>query len=251
MRSFFIAVQFLTRLQVPGHRDVEGREMPRATTFFPLVGLLIGLSTALAIEALSLLWPALLAVLLALALEALLTGGLHEDAVADFFDAFGGGWTREDILRILKDSRLGSYGALALFLAVLLRAGSLLELSGAELLAASALAGGLGRFMTVLFMAALPPAQDRPGLASDVGQEIGGRHVVAAGLWLTPALAAMAWLQPAHLALAAVLVALAAGWVYRTLRRRLGGSTGDALGCVCYLTQVAVLLAAAARLPTP
>ena len=108
MRSFSVAVRFLTRLPLPEGRPVEGHELPAAAAFFPLVGLGIGAVTAGVVLAADALWSLWIAVGLSLVVEAWLTGALHEDAVADFFDAFAGGWTREDVLRILKDSRLGS-----------------------------------------------------------------------------------------------------------------------------------------------
>ena len=105
MRSFLVAVQFLTRLPVPGgSRPAEAAVLARAAIFFPLVGAGIGLYTAGIVRALGLTWPLPVAVVVALAAEAILTGALHEDAVADFCDAFGGAADREGIWRILKDS---------------------------------------------------------------------------------------------------------------------------------------------------
>ena len=105
-------------------------------------------------------WPIGLAVVIGLAFEALLTGAFHEDAVADFCDAFGGGWTRDDILRILKDSRVGSFGALGLILAVALRGGAIATLETDRLIAAVTASAALGRWAIL------------PG---DVGAAAGGR----------------------------------------------------------------------------
>lgn len=248
MRSFLIAVRFLTRLPVPEGRPVEAREMPAAAMFFPLVGALIGLVTAGTTWAGAQLWPLGLAVVLALALEALLTGALHEDAVADFFDAFGGGWTREDVLRILKDSRLGSFGALALLLSVALRAGAMTGL-GDALVAAVVASAALGRWMSVLLMATLPAVSDRPGLGREVSRSVGPWHVALGGLWTLPAALWLFQLRPEQTLLAVVALALLAVGFRAVLQRRIGGTTGDCLGCLCYLAQVVVLLAAGADTP--
>ena len=172
-RAFATAVQFLTRLPVPGGASADpssyGADIGRALALFPLVGGLIGGATALALWLGSLVWPFPLAVLLALAAEARLTGALHEDAVADVCDAFGGGATREDVLRILKDSRIGSYGLVGLGLALALRAGGLMA-AGEPARAALVLvvSGALGRLTLLAVMAAVPPVAGRPGLAGGV-----------------------------------------------------------------------------------
>lgn len=118
---FVAAIQFLTRLPVSS-RPSSSESLKLAPLFFPFVGGLVGCVTVGCICLVGLVWPAWIAVLLALSIEALLTGALHEDGLADFCDGFGGGWQREDVLRILKDSRLGTYGAVGLVFAMSLRA---------------------------------------------------------------------------------------------------------------------------------
>src|SRR5262249_19524146 len=155
-RAFLAAVQFLTRIPTPtfgSDRDEAAADLRRGVVYFPLVGGLVGLGTAALILAASFLWPRWLAVALGLAWEAWLTGALHEGAVADYCDGFGGGWTKEEVLDILKDSRIGSYGTIGLILALLLRAGALASLSGIDLLAAGAVSGALGRWLGLLVQA--------------------------------------------------------------------------------------------------
>ena len=107
-------MQFLTRIPTPKvvmDDEAERRKiLVRSAAYFPLVGAMIGAMTGATIRLAGHFWPIGLAIVIGLAFEALLTGAFHEDAVADFCDAFGGGSTRDDILRILKDSRIGSYG---------------------------------------------------------------------------------------------------------------------------------------------
>jgi adenosylcobinamide-GDP ribazoletransferase len=249
-QAFLAAVQFLTRLPVPGGMNGPGANVSllrAAVVFFPLVGGLIGLLTGSAIRLAMLAWPAEPAVLLGLAFEALLTGAFHEDAVADCCDGLGGGRTREDVLRIMKDSRVGSFGALGLLLAVLLRASCLLALEPDRLLPAVIASAGLGRWAVLVVMAAVPPIPEREGLGRDVGSRVGGRQLMLGSLFLSPALAWASVIEPVRLACgagAAFLFAL--GWG-EYVRRRLGGVTGDCLGLACYAGQLAVLLALVAR----
>src|SRR5260370_1954981 len=118
--DFLVATQFLTRLPVPRVR-FDPESLSRAAKFFPVVGLMIGFGASVLqrIAAPHLSRP--LGALLVLIFLVLITSGLHEDGLADTADGFGGGWNREQVLTILRDSRIGSFGALALVLSVLAR----------------------------------------------------------------------------------------------------------------------------------
>lgn len=246
MRTLLFAVQFLTRLPVPGTSHLSAGEardaLAGARLWFPLVGGLVGALTALAVTGAGHLWSRPAAVVLALIVEALVTGAFHEDAVADFCDAMGGGRTREDKLAILRDSRVGSYGALGLMLAVGLRASLLIALPASLLAPALIASGAAGRWTILCVMARVGPVPDRGGLAA--GQPALDWGMALAGLGLAvPALAWAAWLAPmrAGMGLAACLAfALFHGWL---LDRKLGGSTGDALGFASYTGSVLMLLA--------
>ena len=176
--AFVTAVQFLTCVPLPGginRTEVDRTLLRAAVVFFPLVGALIGAFTGSVIAVSILLWPPVVAVTLGLIAEALLTGAFHEDAVADCCDAFGGGWTRDEVLRILKDSRVGSFGAFGLMLAVLLRGGCLLVLPSDLLIPAVVASAAIGRWAILVLMRAVPPVPYREGLSKDVGERIGGR----------------------------------------------------------------------------
>jgi adenosylcobinamide-GDP ribazoletransferase len=249
-RAFGAAVQFLTRIPVPcigRDRDEVADALGRSTIYFPLVGGLVGLGTAAVIVAASYVWPIGLAVVLGLMWEAWLTGAFHEDAVADFCDAFGGGWTKEETLGILKDSRLGSYGVVGLMLALLCRISALACLSASDLLAAGAASGALGRWLGLLVMALAPALPDRPSLARALGKGHAGREVALGLLAAVPAVAAFGVLTPLRLVAALAGMALFLSWFVPYLKRRLGGITGDCLGFACYVGQLIVLLAATAR----
>src|SRR5215216_5190362 len=119
LRRFLLAVQFLTRLPVPRRLITTEDELGRAAAFFPLVGVIVGGGAAAVFVLTTLVAASPVAVVLALAFTTFITSGFHEDGLADTFDGLGGGWTRERALEIMRDSRIGTYGTLALIFLVL------------------------------------------------------------------------------------------------------------------------------------
>ncbi|WP_271300088.1 adenosylcobinamide-GDP ribazoletransferase [Sphingomonas sp. CV7422] len=243
-----LAVQFLTRLPVPGLARLSAAAaadgFARAMAWLPLIGAAIGLVTATVFTASAMLWPPVIAALLALVVEALLTGALHEDAVADFCDAFGGHARGEEALRILRDSRIGSYGALGLGLTVALRCAAIVALPPALAVAAIVAAATLGRLWAVLLAAILPPVG--AGTAARTGG-VPPRRALLALLASVPGVAPLAWLMPAAVAIQAAVALVLLPALARLLRRRIGGSTGDGLGFAVAIGQLALLLGVAAR----
>jgi adenosylcobinamide-GDP ribazoletransferase len=247
------AVQFLTRIPLPGGMNVpepDRRLLSASVGYFPWVGGAIGLTTGLVAWGASQVLPAAVAVGLALAFEAWLTNAFHEDAVADCCDAFGGGWTRDDVLRIMKDSRVGSFGTLGLLLAVGLRWSclqSLAQSAGGAMVPTCLAAGAVGRWAILRMMATIAPIPSRDGLSRDVGSQpttarlwLGSAGMLAwGGPWI--------WLNPLRALLTVGLVLLCVAAWSRYVQRRLGGVTGDCLGCQCYLAQLLVLMVACAQ----
>jgi adenosylcobinamide-GDP ribazoletransferase len=252
-----LAIQFLTRLPVPGTAglspDQVATGLVRAVGWFPLVGAMIGAVTAAVALAADRVWPALVAAGLALIVEARLTGAFHEDAVADFCDGFGGGLSADDVRRILKDSRIGSYGSLGLMLAVGLRAAlTWAVLDAAPPLAALCIivaAATFGRLLVVGLMAMVAPAPQGGGLAKDIGSGVGLPTVLLALGTALPGLVGLAILAPERLLAAAMAALVFTLWFRRLLLRRIGGSTGDCLGFAAYAGQLILLLAATAARP--
>ncbi|WP_027135859.1 adenosylcobinamide-GDP ribazoletransferase [Geminicoccus roseus] len=243
------ALQFLTRLPVraPASHGMQG--LSRAAWAFPLAGLAVGaiggLAYALA-DAAGL--PPLPAAILALAATIAVTGALHEDGLADLFDALGGHAPRARALEIMRDSRIGTYGTLALLVTVALRATSLASLQAPARVAAALLAAAcLSRAAMAVLMALQHPA--RPdGLGAASGRVAPARAGLAALLGLIPLLA-LATSSPAA-ALAALLAAASAfAATERWTRSRLGGFTGDTVGGTEQLCETACLLALAAAWP--
>jgi adenosylcobinamide-GDP ribazoletransferase len=243
-----LAIQFLTRVPVPGVSRLSVEQVKtglvRATGWFPLVGAVVGATTVATLLIAEQLWPRIVAVILALIVEARLTGAFHEDAVADFCDGAGGGRDPVHVREIMKDSRIGSYGALGLMLAVALRATLMFSLEASRLVIAIIAAATFGRLLAVIAMAVIAPAPRVEGLSKDVGTGIRGRDLTLAWLTASPALLAYAFMAPiaSLFALAASILFLI--WFRALVLRRVGGSTGDCLGFAAYVGQLIVLLSA-------
>lgn len=240
------ATQFLTRLPTPRLVAFEPDWIARSARYFPLVGQLVGLLSATVWLAVGRFWPGLPAAALAVATSVLATGGFHEDGLADTADGLGGGQDRARRLAIMKDSRVGGYGALALGLVLTLRIGLLASFPPWSGALALVVAHGGARAAAVMVMAALPYAGD-PDAAKVKPAPRGVRPLEAA-----IALAIGGWplllLGAPRAILAAGLAGLAALSMALTSRRLIGGVTGDVLGAVEQLAEVALLMGAAATM---
>ncbi len=248
-----LAVQFLTRIPVPGLANITAETakigLTKAVIWFPVVGALVGAITAGTLIAADQLWPRIIAVILALVVEARLTGAFHEDAVADFCDGFGGGMTPQRIHEIMKDSRIGSYGTLGMGLAVGLRATLLTALPDTLILPALLASTAFGRCLAVCLMAIVPPLVQGGSLAKDIGAQVSARQWVAASLLTLPFVVPLAMAVPIPLFTALVTSLIFAFWFRQFLLRHLGGVTGDCLGFGVYAGQLLILLSATATLP--
>lgn len=246
-----LAVQFLTRLPVPGLGNLTEAEIQhglrRAPIWFPLVGTLVGAITAATLLLADTFWPRIVAVLIALAVEARLTGAFHEDAVADFCDALGGGHDRESTLRIMKDSRIGTYGALGLMLAVGLRAALLVALPLALIPVALIASACFGRLLAVAAMTLIPPPQETGGLARQLQGGAQWRMPTLATMLAVPGLMPLLFTAPLALAASGLASIPFLIWLHRLLMRRIGGATGDCLGFAAYAGQLILLLAVVAE----
>ena len=235
-----VGLILLTRLPLRHDGEISAREHAGALRFYPVVGLLAGLAAAGAYWfALVLGLPPLLAGFVAVAATALLTGAFHEDGLADLADGFGGGTDRERKLEIMRDSRIGTYGALALTLSVALRGGALAALATPAAAASALIAAHcLSRALLPPAMAVLPPAR-ASGLAASVDRP--GAQQVATALLLAGAV--VLFVLGVERGLAAIAFgSLGAGAVLLLARSQIGGYTGDVLGAVQQAGEVAVLL---------
>jgi adenosylcobinamide-GDP ribazoletransferase len=247
LKLFLCAVQFLTRLPTPSFADFEPGWITRAARYFPLVGLLVGGACALVLLAAGQIWSGLPPALLAIAAGVLITGGFHEDGLADTADGLGGGQTVQRRLGIMKDSRIGTYGVLALGLVLAIKVAVLAELPLATAALALVAAHGAGRTAAVAVMVLERHVGD-PASAKYKPAPDGVRPaelLVAAVLGLWPlALLGLPGLIGA--AVGAVLAILLAA----TARRLIGGYTGDVLGGIEQVCELGVLLGVSAMLAT-
>ena len=238
------ATGLLTRLPFPVDGDRAIARGAAAAWAYPLVGVLVaGMAATVHLGAIWVGVPASLAAGLVLLTLVVLTGALHEDGLADTVDGLFGGWTRERRLDIMKDSRIGAYGVLALVFSLGLRWGTLDVLSAtADLWPALIAAAALSRGAMVGVWAALPPARPS-GLAASVGRPRRATALLAASIALVVAVAGLGLLA----GLVASLCAAAAGYgVARTALTRIGGQTGDILGASQQVSEIAVLVSLAA-----
>jgi adenosylcobinamide-GDP ribazoletransferase len=260
IRHFLLAVQFFTRIPVTGRlADWVGfdQAMLRASAaHFPGVGFLVGGATAAVYAVFALALPdtasaKAVAIVLSTAFGALLTGAFHEDGLADLADGLGGGFTRERALEIMKDSRIGSYGALALVLALLGKCALLLSLSdfGDAVVCTALLAGHVcSRALPLLTIASLPHVGDVAGSKSKpLAEQIGPGALLAAAVWLLLALGLLQALWPwpptgGMLAMGAAVALLAWAYMRQLLARRLQGFTGDGLGATQQLCELGFYL---------
>lgn len=235
----WLAIILLTRLPAPRLVSLPG--MGAAVWAYPLAGLAVGsASAAVLLAGLGLGLPPMLAAGLALATGILITGGLHEDGLADLADGFGGGADRARKLAIMRDSRVGSYGVLALVLSVGLRWQAVATMAAADPTGAALSLIGVAaasRAAPAVALALLPPAREE-GLGR--GASAPPRAAVLAACLLATACLATTTGRAAPL----VMLAMALGGIAvgRLAQRQIGGQTGDVLGAVQQAAEIAALL---------
>lgn len=244
---FFGAVRFFTRLPVPGWVGHSAEALNRSARYFPVVGLLVGGIGALVYLAALQFWPQPVAVLLSMAASIYATGAFHEDGLSDTVDGLGGGWEKARILEIMKDSRVGSYGVVAMVLALLGKF-ALLGALEAPLVPYALLAGhALSRFCATLLLATMDYVrEDQTAKAKPLATRLSAG---ALGFALLFVLAALFCLPPARAALGCGLAALATLWLAARFKRWLGGYTGDCLGATQQLSELAFYLGLLAAWP--
>ena len=244
---FFAALRFFTRLPVPAWVGHDSDSLSRAAKYLPLVGLLVGAVGAVVYVLAGLLWPPSVAIVMSMAATLYITGAFHEDGLSDTADGLGGGWDKERILAIMKDSRVGSYGVIALVLALLGKFVLLRELDPALLPWALIAAHAFSRLCATLVMAGMEYVRDEAqSKAKPLVSRMSTAECLLAAVFGSCALLFLPIVQ----ALAAVLLsALLTLWLAGLFKRWLGGYTGDCLGAVQQLSEIGFYLGLLVVLP--
>jgi len=253
--SILVAVKFLTRLPVPFVRTLDPPPLAEAMGMFPVAGALIGAISGASLVTCSLAgFPDYFAAAVALGVGAIITGALHEDGLSDMADGFGGGTSREHRLEIMRDSRIGAYGALALMIVVLARASlyvSLLDIPPEGTIVLMASAGAFSRSLVVDLLWATRPAKP-DGLSVTAGRPSRTTTLVALLIGGLGAGAAASYVLAPVVSLAALIAGGVTLAIVRALAmRKIGGQTGDVCGASQVLTETAMLAVYAATLSLP
>ncbi|MDD5175316.1 MAG: adenosylcobinamide-GDP ribazoletransferase [Sterolibacterium sp.] len=244
LEYFFAALRFFTRLPVPAWVGHSQDQLDHAARYFPLVGVIIGGIGAAVTLLAALVLPMSLAVLLGMAATILATGAFHEDGFSDSCDGFGGGWGKAQVLLIMKDSRLGSYGAIGISLLLLAKWNALVELDDEYLASAFALviiAGhSVSRLASTLLIRALDYVrEDESAKSKPLARRMSVGEVLLAAVFGLAPCALLPW-QDTLVAL--VIVVLTTWLAARYFVRRIGGYTGDCLGAAQQVTELAFYL---------
>jgi adenosylcobinamide-GDP ribazoletransferase len=237
------AFQFLTRLPLnwlPYRPDA----LPRAAKYFPLVGLAVGAAAAGLYRLLSPHLPIAVIAFMIVLCSTLVTGGLHEDGLADAADAFGGGWNRQQVLAIMKDSRIGSYGALALLFSVAGRVLLLAYIPAGNFVKYVISAEILCRWVMLPLGAALAGARGQDGQGARIARHVSGVSLAVGTLISLGVVGFMLQQSAIWPVAAASAVTLLSGLYYN---KRIGGITGDCFGATSQVTLLAVYFCAVWR----
>ena len=240
-----IAMEFLTRIPVGEINETYRRPLAASVWMFPFVGALVGLIGGLVYCSSQILGlSSLISAAITVGALYVVTGGLHEDGLADVADGFGGGNDRERKLAIMRDSRTGTYGVAAMFFSLALRVLAIANLSDVSMvITALFVSGAFSRASIGLVMAALPVA--RPdGLSAMAGRPGAGQAFAALGFASVGAIVLLGIVPGIGItAIAAVTIF----FVAVLAKKQIGGQTGDVLGMTAQCVEVVVLLAISGR----
>lgn len=247
-RYFLLALGFFTRIPVPNFPDFQESDLNHATKYFPLVGIVVGCVGALSFYFSALILPQSIALLISMAATIYCTGAFHEDGLADSADGLGGGWETQQVLTIMQDSRIGTYGAVALFL-MLFTKFELLSNVSLTLIPFVLIAGhSISRLSAVWIMASLSYVKFS-GKAKPLATEIKGFDLMLANFFgLLPITILLGILIASHYPTKLVLqlmlsvllpILIAFVWWRTKLKKRLGGYTGDCLGAMQQISEIA------------
>ncbi len=239
-RYFLTAVMFFTRIPVR-ITDYQETDLNHSTCYFPLVGIIVGVVGGLVYWLADKILPLEISVLLSMVATILLTGAFHEDGLADTADGFGGGCEREQVLTIMTDSRIGSYGAIALVMALVTKYQSLSYVPAVILPMVIVAGHALSRYAAVLVMCTQSYVK-ATGKSKPIATQLSVAGLVLASIFgLAPLILLLPFFGYKYLVVL-LLVFLVWLWFSMKLKTRIGGYTGDCLGAMQQITELAFYL---------
>lgn len=242
---FFTALQFYTRLPAPQWVFYKPENLSLSTGYLPLIGWIVGMVAAGIWWGANYLTNPSIAILCSMILSILLTGAFHEDGFADVCDGFGGGWTRDKILEIMKDSRVGTYASVGLILILALKFSLLQSISdhGNRIMGVLVSGHALSRLMPVFVIYMLPYARDTDSKAKPVAEKPPfSVLMMAIGLGVAPLFGMVLWLGQPWLLAVIIFTGLLTIGLARYFKKWIGGYTGDCLGAIQQVCEVGFYL---------
>jgi adenosylcobinamide-GDP ribazoletransferase len=246
VRIFFTALMFYTRIPCPSFTDHKEEYLNRATRYFPLIGFIVAVISLTAFAGASYLFSPEISVLLSMIVSVFTTGAFHEDGFADTCDGFGGGWTQEKILAIMKDSRVGTYGVIGLVLILSLKFYALLNISAKTnlltfglLLISGHVLSRFSAIQIIRFMAY--SREDAQSKVKPVAKGISTFDISIASIFTAIPLVCLA---SQHVIFLAALLPVLAATLYLIwyFNKWIGGYTGDCLGATQQVNEVVFYL---------
>lgn len=234
-----LAFQFYSRIPM-GKTEYSEENLTKAFRYFPLVGAVVGFAGGLTIYAASFIFPISVSTILGLIVMILTTGGLHEDGVADFFDGFGGGHSKERILEIMKDSYMGAYGAISLIILFLLKFTLYTSIDPFEIVAVIVAAHTSSRFMSIVMINTSTYARKENSKSMHTSRRNDWQTIAVALIFAIIPFIFLRW----QIDLAAVGGYIIIYWGVKSyIGRKIGGFTGDVLGALQQFCEIAFYIA--------
>ena len=259
LKYFCLALGFFTRIPTPHYADFKESDLNNSTKFFPIIGIVVGLIAAFSFYLASFIFPQVIAIIISMATSIYLTGGFHEDGLADSADGLGGGYTRERILTIMQDSRLGTYGVLALIIMLFAKFQSLNALNAAIIPATLVVGHSLSRLSAVWIIANLKYAKAE-GKSKPLATGINAVDLFLANIFgLAPFAVIIFYLAKTNHSILIIsqfilftLLPLFISflWWRNKIKKNLGGYTGDTLGAMQQIAEIVFYLGVVAWVTT-
>jgi len=242
---FFTALMFFTRIPVPEIKDFNADYMNKSRKYLPVIGLIIGGISAVALWLFSLIFPLSIALILSMIFSIIITGAFHEDGLGDTFDAFGGGQNKEKILSIMKDSRLGTYGTVSIIVVLLLKYLTLFEIAKNNIhiaILSLIVIHGLSRYMALIIIKSQSYVQDSARSKSKdlASSKLKNQDMIFASIFIAPLFLLFPSWQYSLIIPISIGVTILMGFYFK---KKIGGYTGDCLGALQQITEVISYLA--------